>query len=387
MPEPSILARRLEVLREIASIPTAPTHESRVGRYVHRFLRRLGLAPARDEFGNIIVRYRRGESNGQPPLAFVAHMDHPAFEVATVDGVSARAELLGGVASACFERPVAVRVFRAAGGDDDAGTPGEVVSYEERGPRQVTLDLRLAGPVFPGDFGVFDFPAFEASGDRVYLRAADDLGGCAAILLALETLVESSAESVEPDEPIDVFGVFTRAEEVGLCGAILLAESQTLPMDTVVVSLETSKELPGAVMGEGPVIRVGDRSTSFSPEGEAVLLAARARLQAADPNAKVQRRLMDGGTCEATAFWMRGYRATGVALPLGNYHNVGVADDGSPALRPEYVSASDLSGTVELLVAAARSAGDRRDEVTARFGDAAGKYRDRLVSTADRFGS
>jgi putative aminopeptidase FrvX len=319
------LTHRLAVLREITSIPTAPTHEARVGRYVVAFLRRLGLAPARDEFGNLIVRYRRGETAGQPPIAFVAHMDHPALEVATVAGDRVTATLLGGVASACFDRPCAVRVYPNG---DESGVSGTVVGYVDRGNRDVTLELAMNGPVAPGDFGVFDFPAYREDGDRVYLRTADDLGGCAAILLAIEAIVESEA-------PADVFGVFTRAEEIGLCGAILLAEAGTLPPGTVVVSLETSKELPGAVMGEGPVIRVGDKSSAFDRKAEAVLLAARARLEKADPTAKVQRRLMDGGTCEATAFCERDYPATGVALPLGNYHNVGADESGRPLLSPE----------------------------------------------------
>ena len=30
---------------------------------------------------------------------------------------------------------------------------------------------------------------------------------------------------------------------------------------------------------------------------------------------------MSGGVCEATAFAVFGYRTTGIAFPLGNYHN------------------------------------------------------------------
>ena len=62
----------------------------------------------------------------------------------------------------------------------------------------------------------------------------------------------------EEDLPVDVYGVFTRAEEVGLVGARLLAEANTLPKNTLVVSLESSRSLPGAEIGGGPVIRVGD---------------------------------------------------------------------------------------------------------------------------------
>jgi endoglucanase len=58
---------------------------------------------------------------------------------------------------------------------------------------------------------------------------------------------------------------------------------------------------------------------------------------------------MDGGTCEATAFAGFGYRAGGLCLPLGNYHNIG------KGLRPraEYVSVSDLVQLTKLIVAAA----------------------------------
>ncbi|GIT69388.1 MAG: hypothetical protein Ct9H300mP27_04920 [Chloroflexota bacterium] len=79
-----------------------------------------------------------------------------------------------------------------------------------------------------------------------------DLAGCGSILTSLEIL---KGEKI----PTDVYGVFTRAEEVGLIGARLMAEAMILPMDTFVVSLESSRTLPGAEMGEGPVIRVGMR--------------------------------------------------------------------------------------------------------------------------------
>ena len=53
--------------------------------------------------------------------------------------------------------------------------------------------------------------------------------------------------------------------------------------------------------------------------------------------------------CEATAFAGFGYRAGGLCLPLGNYHNIG--KDLRP--RAEYVSVSDLVQLMRLTVAAA----------------------------------
>jgi endoglucanase len=135
-------------------------------------------------------------------------------------------------------------------------------------------------------------------------------------------------------------------------------------------------------MGQGPVIRVGDRTRSFDPEAEAVLLAARARLQAADRGALVQRQLMSGGTCEATAFGLQGYRATGVALPLGNYHNVGPEQ----TIAAEYVSARDFLTEVDLLVAAAEAVGQPTASLWGRFAEAAARYRGRLEASAERFG-
>jgi hypothetical protein len=61
---------------------------------------------------------------------------------------------------------------------------------------------------------------------------------------------------------------------------------------------------------------------------------------------------MAGGTCEATAFTTFGYVATGVALPLGNYHNVSL----ELTIEAEYVHRRDLLGAVELLVAAVEAA-------------------------------
>jgi len=204
--------------------------------------------------------------------------------------------------------------------------------------------LELPAPV------VFDLPDFQVDGDLIRMRAADDLAGCASILAALAEL------AVQP-APGDVYGVFTRAEEVGLMGARLLAESERLPKETLVVSLESSRTLPGAEQGSGPVIRVGDAGMTFSADAESVLLRARETLQLQEGGFRVQRQLMSGGVCEASAFALYGYRTTGIAFPLGNYHNS--APDGT--IQAEYIHVEDYLGGVQLIVEAARQMPEKQN--------------------------
>ena len=181
----------------------------------------------------------------------------------------------------------------------------------------------------------------------------------------------------------DVYGVFTRAEEVGLLGAILVARQRLLPGNTVVVSVESSRALPGAAVGGGPVIRVGDFRRTFHHEAEAFLLAGWEALRRSDPDVKVQRQLLSGGTCEATAFSLLGYRSTGVALPLGNYHNMGP----NSTLAPEFIHKGDLAGASALLTKAVEYARTPlRDPLLARYGQVSQEHQSRLQETAQHQG-
>jgi endoglucanase len=72
-----------------------------------------------------------------------------------------------------------------------------------------------------------------------------------------------------------------------------------------------------------------------------------------------QRKLMDGGGCEATAFGVYGYQATGLCLALGNWHNRGnlelveAGDRSAATPMLEEISTDDFHGLVELLPVAA----------------------------------
>ncbi|HUX85378.1 MAG TPA: M20/M25/M40 family metallo-hydrolase [Chloroflexota bacterium] len=360
-------AAALQLLAALGEIPTAPLHELKVAAYVAGYLQAIGVPFQVDPYGNVIATL--GQSQSVPPVAFAAHLDHPAFEISAVgSGRTARALLLGGVSVDCFHRPVPVLVYPNA-----HPVNATIIGAERDVPvsGSVTLILEVEDVVQVGDYGVFDLPPFQQEGETVSMRAADDLAGVAAALAALKELARSPV-------PGQVFGVFTRAEEVGLVGAALVAQQRILPPRTIVISLECSRELPGAQPGLGPVIRVGDRTRSFDPVGEALLLAARDRLA----DTPVQRQLMSGGTCEATAYAFAGYAATGVALPLVNYHNVGPDD----SIAQEQINARDYLGEIKILVAAAHAAGVAVEPSSkARIAARVDQYQARLRASAPDF--
>lgn len=336
----------LDILARLAAQPAVAYWESGVAAVVQSVLGEAGLEAQVDQYGNILARIRGQDSNAAP-LALVAHMDHPGFEAVEIQGSDLVANVLGGVPPAALLDSVPVQLVLDDGRRLPAVTAGR---WGDDSAQQVLV--RLAEPVeleLPRPV-VFDLVDFELDGDLICMRAADDLAGCAGILAAL-------GELANRPPPGEVYGVFTRAEEVGLVGARLLAEAGSLPENTLIVSVESSRVLPGAEQGGGPVIRVGDAAMTFDADAEAALVRARESLRAGDSGVQVQRQLMSGGVCEASAFAHHGYRTTGIAFPLGNYHN------GAPqgGVEAEYINVNDFMGGIRLMTEAAFLVEERGD--------------------------
>jgi endoglucanase len=299
----------LPVLRHIVSRPTAPFHEQAVAEAILGFLKELPHVAVRaDKYGNLIARYERKGSQGShggppaPRVAFAAHMDHPGW-------VRIEGEPLGPVAH----------------------LPGEKHPMQFLGG---VPDAYLANPRVRayGRFAMWDLAEFRLADGLIHARACDDLIGCAVIVAMFMELEESGAEGA-------CLGLFTRAEEVGFVGAMKLASSGMLPEDITIISLETSSERPPAKIGDGPILRVGDRSSIFDSAATATLGQI-----AAEAHIPVQRCLMPGGTCEATAYQLHGFRSAALCVALGNYHNCGPENK----IAPEYVSFADVQGLVRL---------------------------------------
>ncbi|CAN5846643.1 hypothetical protein BH23ACT4_BH23ACT4_09580 [soil metagenome] len=347
MASKSVATRWLE---QLTHIPTASGLEHEVVEWVRAWVRRRpDLSFRVDSGGNVLVT-QKGRKKRSPVFG-VAHMDHPAFVVTSVDGDRVGFEFRGGVNAEYFE---------CAGVDfPRSGTKGLVVDYEANSQ---TGEIRVDGEgVAVDDIGTWQFPPVKAGHDRLLAPACDDLAGCAAALAALDR--------ARGNPELRHYGVLlTRAEEVGLVGATHAAREGTIPHDSRLLSIETSRALPNAPIGDGPIIRVGDAATIFDPE-----LSDRIAHGARRAGIRHQRKLMDGGGCEATAFGVYGYRATGLCLALGNWHNRGNLDafeagQGEPVPMPEEISLNDFHGLVDLLVVAA-AAVDEETGLRHRFDD------------------
>lgn len=337
----------LDVLREVA-VPTAPYHEHRALRAISGVLERGGIKTGTDEFGQVFAHVRRGSAR---QIVFVAHTDHPAFEITAANGRTGRARVLGGFRGRVLDREVRVRVYDEAGGGPIAAVldglePAPDVMHNSVGQMRISAEADIA----PNSWAVLDLPDIEIDGDEIRMCAADDLAGCALIVAALLELARG-------DAPVDAVGVFTRAEETGLYGARLLAEGGSISRDATVVSVEASRALPNAPAGAGTVVRAGDLHNTFSNDAERYLRVAAEQLAARGIAA--QRALLTGGTCEASTFVTSGFSTTAMALPNVNYHNRG--PDERPA--PEIVRVDDLMSGVALAVEAARAAATEAREL------------------------
>jgi len=362
----------LDYLSRLGKNPATAFREKGVADMVKDILAELGLEHQQDAFGNIIAKVA-GSDPTAIPLAVVAHMDHPGFEITAShpDGPLNQyiATAMGGVPQSSFEPGVPVQALLPDGNRVSGVTAGK---HGDDSDRQVLVHLDRPQDLEPPISVVFDLVDFELDGDTIRMRAVDDLAGCGSILATLAQLTSGDSP------PGDVYGVFTRAEEVGLVGARLMAEAGTLPPETLVISAESSRTLPGAEMGEGPVIRVGDAGFTFTADAESVLIRARETLREREGGFKCQRQLMSGGTCEASAFAVFGYQTTGIAFPLGNYHN------GAPEGRveAEYIHVDDYLGGVELLTEAARRVSDRANTAfRQRLREVPSDMRQRMLDT------
>ncbi len=321
------MTKRLQKLvNNVLSIPTAPYHENQVIRFVRAFANRRRIPIKEDRYGNLLVRYRRGKAK---PIAITAHMDHPGFSVESFDGQKVLARWSGGCDPNHFPGSrVIIRSKRDL-------LPGRIVSSLSKN-RQFEIKLSRKADIDEDAFGYFDLVPCEFRDDRIYTKAADNLINCAVLLAVLDELNRRKLDA-------DFRAVFTRAEEVGLAGATGLIRTKAIPKTVPIVVLEASKELPGAIMGSGPVLRVGDYLSVFDARLDYGMHQTARRVAQSNRAFAYQRQLMSGGACEATLYAIHNRPVGALAIPLGNYHN-----QGKHRPAPEYVSAFDVSNMVTL---------------------------------------
>jgi len=162
----------LKILEDLGGLPATSFHEGLVSDYVLESLNRLGMEIRRDPYGNIIARIP-GMTSGVPPIAFVAHMDHPGFEAIELRDDTLVAEARGGVPQASFADPVTspipVEVVARSGQRWKAQLTGVDGAPADR---RVLVSLKEAADVQLPASIVFDLPD-QAS---VHVEVYDLLG-------------------------------------------------------------------------------------------------------------------------------------------------------------------------------------------------------------------
>ena len=375
--KPLLLSIDRRILHEMLSIPTAPFAEHLVIDYIERFCaRRKSAKLVRDKVGNVLVHIKQGRRRIKRPVCLTAHLDHPGFVADRMTGKRRlRAFWRGGVPPEYF---VGSRVRFWIGDRWVKSTVRSIKTVTKSGRRRVeTANLEVGKDVPPASIGMWDLPDPVVRGDRIHARGCDDIAGAAAMLCCLDRLARKRMAC-------DAYFLFTRAEEVGFVGAIAAAKLGTIPKKCYVVAMETSSELPSAKMGEGPILRVGDRTSAFTPSVTAHCHAVARDLAASDRQFTYQRKLMDGGTCESSAYCQLGHEATGLCVALGNYHNV---DLRRKKIGLEYIDLNDFDNVVKWFTELARSPrsySGRDDTLVKLLAEIEGDYRTLLRASVKR---
>lgn len=331
--------------RAVLTRPAVSYLEHHVRDYIREFATDRNLEYAEDRYGNAYVAYRRGAV--RRPLVLGAHMDHPGFVIEGVRGRRLDLVFRGGL-SAEYGTGEAVRLYGAATGEPTGRAVIETVTAANG--RIAGARARLEeGTAAAGDMALWDVTPFSRRGDLILARQCDDLGGCIAVLSTLDRLAATRAAA-------HVIGLFTRAEEDGLRGAAVVGRERLLPENAIVLAIETSSMAGGrAEQGGGPIVRVGDAIHVFSPKVTQWMTALAQELRTEDPAFAFQRKLMDGGVTEATAYDLYGYETGAACVALGNYHNAGPKN----RVAAETIHLGDLEGLARLCV--------RMAETTPRF--------------------
>lgn len=385
-PMTDITPTSLKWLLEITQLPTAAGREHRVVEWLERWVsERPDLALTRDAGGNLVIAPTPswGSDDGEP-IFITAHLDHPAFVVERIvsPGV-VELSFRGGVMDVFFEdAPIVIH----AGAKRVRGQlVGAAPAPSALGSHHLA---EVNAAVSIGDIGGWELPPAEIDAEGiVHTSACDDLAALAAAVSAMEELRRRRAAG---QRTLDVRLLFTRAEEIGFIGAIAACKLGTIPKRSRVIALENSRSFPDSPIGGGPIVRVGDRLSIFTPwltnacakraeeiAGAPALPTASQTAAQVSSRIKWQRKLMAGGACEASVFCAFGYDATCLCLPLGNYHNMphltelqaGTYDRarlGPPRCAREYISSADYLSLVELLVAIGQDL-PREDPVLARI--------------------
>lgn len=353
-------------LLDLTRIPTAAGRENRVVAWIRRWAVDRNVQIDEDEAGNITLRLPSPPSDSRV-IYFTAHLDHPAMVVERAVGPGVFELSLRGGVMPDYLKDARVEIFDAS--DNSLPAVLREITSPEGAPFPhylAELETDSLDSIAVGDVARWALDEPRVTDGLVHTNACDDLAAVAAALAAFDVLLHRFAAGERID---DVRLLFTRAEEVGFIGAIAACRAATIPPAAHVIALENSRAFDDSPIGGGPIVRVGDRLSTFSPTLTAACAKAAENVfgrpalpRASEKTSELrgrawQRKLMAGGACEATVFCAFGHDATCLCLPLGNYHNMADlaavqagTNTNPPRLALEHIALSDFHGLVDLLV-------------------------------------
>ncbi len=285
-----------------------------------------------DVMGNLIAE-KYGADDNAKRIMVTAHMDHIGLVVTSIEkegflrvtnvgGVSldmAKARHVvfeGGVEGVAYCQPV------------EKGTPGLQHLFIDIGAAD---DKEAAAMVQVGDVAVYAPDIFSLGRHRVASPAMDDR--CACALLAELLLYAENQKNT-------IVAVFTSQEEVGLRGASVAAFSLNpdlgLALDVTAWGDTPETKQPAVRLGEGPAVKIMDRSMIASP------LVRDALFDAADlAGVPVQREVLAfGGTDGGAIQHARAGIPTGtLSIPCRYVHSA-----------CEVIDMRDMEGALKLLL-------------------------------------
>ena len=278
-------------------------NEGSVARVIREMVAPVADEITTDAMGNLIV-VKKGRGQGR--LMMAAHMDEIGLMVTYVeeDGFL-RIDAVGGV------RPqsTAFRQIRFENGV--AGVVGyesaKVKNFAELTFPRMFVDIGASSreealqKVAIGDIAHFTSEYIDM-GRRACSKSMDNRAGCAVLVEMLKGL---------EDAAMDVVGVFTVQEEVGLRGAKTAAWSVN-PDVGVALDVTSAADHPGAPtaamkLGGGPCVKIKDASVICTPSVVAWLEQA-----ARDAQVPWQREVLTAGGTDTVAMQM-----TGAGIPAG----------------------------------------------------------------------
>jgi putative aminopeptidase FrvX len=104
----------IEILSDLGRFTATSFWEDGPAGYLAERAKTAGLDVLIDEWGNVLAT-KAGSDSSAPGIAFVAHMDHPGYEVIAQNGSDITLETLGSVGIAAGREGTTIHVIVESG--------------------------------------------------------------------------------------------------------------------------------------------------------------------------------------------------------------------------------------------------------------------------------